>query len=135
VRVDGDRMKFERLISFPGGAKKFTIRYDPKSRRYWTLSNRALEQYPLTAKDPASVRNTLVLMSSKNLLDWKVERTVMSHPDVAKHGFQYVDWQFAGADIAAVIRTGFDDEEGGPPRAHDANFLTFYRVWNFRKHR
>jgi hypothetical protein len=126
-------LKFDSLIPFPGGAKKFAIRYDAKSKRYWTLSNPALPEFPLSATNPASVRNTLVLMSSPDLRQWKTERTVMSHPDVLKHAFQYVDWQFEGSDIVAAIRTGFDDEEGGAVRAHDANFLTFFRVKNFRK--
>ncbi len=133
TRLEGDALRFVELVEFPGGAKKFTIRWDKKSRRYWTLSNPALPEFPLSAKNPASVRNTLVLMSSPDLRAWKVERRVLQHPDVAKHAFQYVDWQFDGADLVAAIRTGFDDEEGGPPRAHDANFLTFFRVANFRR--
>jgi len=135
TRVRGNRLEFERLIDFPGGAKKFTIRYDRKSRKYWTLSNPALPEYPLTAKDPASVRNTLVLMSSKDLRKWKVERTVLSHPDPLKHAFQYVDWQFEGNDLVVASRTAFDDDEGGAPRGHDANYLTFHRVEGFRKKR
>jgi hypothetical protein len=132
LRVAGGKLEFQGLASFPGGAKKFTIRYDKKNKQYWTLSNPALPEYPLSAKDPGSVRNTLALLSSKDLREWKLERIVMSHPDVVKHGFQYVDWQFDGADLVAVVRTGFDDSEGGAQRAHDANFLIFYRVENFR---
>ncbi len=133
TRVRGNRLEFERLIDFPGGAKKFTIRYDRKSKRYWTLSNPALKEYAMSAKDPASVRNTLVLMSSKNLRKWKMERTMLSHPDPVKHAFQYVDWQFDGEDLVVASRTAFDDDEGGAPRGHDANYLTFHRVERFRK--
>lgn len=135
VRVQGDKLAFERLIPFPGGSKKFTIRYDGKSKRYWTLSNPALPQFERSATDPASVRNTLVLMSSKDLRKWKVERTVLSHPDPEKHAFQYVDWQFDGNDLVVASRTAFDDQYGGVPRAHDANYLTFHRVENFRRNR
>jgi hypothetical protein len=135
VRVEGDRLHFDRLIPFPGGAKKFTIRFDPKTKRYWTLSNPALPQYPQSAENPASVRNTLVLMSSQDLMDWRVERTVLSHPDPVHHAFQYVDWQFDGDDLVVASRTAFDDFYGGAHRAHDANFLTFHRVANFRKKR
>ena len=133
TRLEGDKLRFVELADFPGGAKEFTIRWDKKSRRDWTLSNPAQPEFALSAKSPASVRNTLALMSSPDLRTWKVERTVLQHPDVAKHTFQYVDWQFDGADLVAAIRTGFDDEESGPPRAHDANFLTFFRVKNFRR--
>lgn len=135
VRVRNGKLEFLGLIPFPGGAKKFTIRYDRKSRRYWTLSNPALPRYPLSAKDPASVRNTLVLMSSRNLRRWEVRRTILSHPDPERHGFQYADWQFDGNDIIVVSRTSFDDAGGGAPRAHNANYLTFHRVPQFRRRR
>lgn len=132
LKDDGLRLDFEGLVDFPGGATKFTIRYDKVSRRYWTLSNPAMKQYPLSATNPASVRNTLALMSSKDLHHWKIERIVLSHPDPKMYAFQYVDWQFDGPDIIAVSRTAFDDSTGGPHRFHDANYLTFHRIVNFR---
>jgi hypothetical protein len=135
LQVDGKKLKLDRVVDFPGGSKKFTIRYDRKSKRYWTLSNPALKEYPLSATDPASVRNTLALMSSKDLIHWKTERVLLSHPDPAKHAFQYVDWQFDKQDIVAVSRTAFEDATGGPPRAHDANYMTFHRFANFRHSR
>ncbi len=48
------------------------------------------------------------------------------------HGFQYVDWKFEGEDLIAVSRTAFDDGLGGAANYHDANFITFHRVCNFR---
>jgi hypothetical protein len=128
LKVSADKLSFDSVVDFPGGAKKFTIRPDSKTRRYWTLSNAA----PPGAANPASIRNTLVLMSSPDLRHWTVDRTVLSHPDVQRHAFQYVDWQFDGADIIAAARTAFDDDEGGAPRGHDANYLTFHRIRNFR---
>ena len=128
VRVTGDQLQFDRLADFPGGAKKFTIRFDPKTRRYWTLSNPAPE-----SRTPARVRNTVALVSSENLIDWRTDRVVLTHPDSVKHGFQYVDWQFDGKDIIAVVRTAFDDDTGGAHSYHDANYLTFLRVSDFRK--
>ncbi|HZL53639.1 MAG TPA: hypothetical protein VFC37_22110, partial [Terracidiphilus sp.] len=132
LREDGLRLNFEGLVDFPGGATKFTIRYDKVSQRYWTLSNPALKQYPLSSTNPASVRNTLVLMSSQDLHHWEIERVVLSHPDPKMYAFQYVDWQFDGRDIIAVSRTAFDDSTGGPHRFHDANYLTFHRIAHFR---
>jgi hypothetical protein len=128
VRVEKDQLRFDRLVPFPGGAKKFTIRWDPKSKRYWALANPA----PPDSKTPASVRNTLALISSADLREWRSERILLNHPDVAKHGFQYVDWQFDRKDIVAAVRTAFDDEEGGAHNFHDANFLLFLRVPHFR---
>jgi hypothetical protein len=132
VRVREGTLQWEGLTDFPGGSKKFTIRYDRKSRKYWTLSNPALKEYSMSATDPASVRNTLALVSSKDLRSWRIERIVLSDPDPVHHGFHYVDWQFDGPDIVAVSRTAFDDEFAGPPRAHDANYLTFHRIAGFR---
>ena len=48
------------------------------------------------------------------------------------HAFQYVDWQFEGADIVFVSRTSFEDGLGGANDAHDANYMTFHRVLDFR---
>lgn len=121
------------FVPFPGGAKKFTIRWDKRTRRYWTLSNPALDKYPQSAKDPASVRNTLVLMSSPDLRSWTIHSTILEHPDPLHHAFQYVDWQFEGKDLIVASRTAFDDETGGAHRAHDANYLTFHRIENFRQ--
>jgi hypothetical protein len=125
-------LQFSTVIDFPGGAKKFSIRYDNVSQRYWTLSNPALPSEPLSAEDPAAVRNTLVLMSSADLHHWQVEKTILSHPDPKFFAFQYVDWQFDGADIVAVSRTAFEDETGGAHSWHDANFITFHRIPDFR---
>ena len=120
------------MVALPGGAKKFSIRWDKKTKLYWTLSNPALARYPESARSPASVRNTLVLMSSTDLKKWSMRSTILEHPDVEKHAFQYVDWQFEGKDLIVASRTAFDDETGGAHRAHDANYLTFHRVVGFR---
>lgn len=127
VHVAGERLEFDRLVDFPGGAKKFTIRYDKKTHRYWALANPA----PRSPK-PASVRNTLALISSADLVNWRTERVVLTHPDPLKHAFQYVDWQFDGNDIVAAVRTAFDDDTGGADNYHNANYLTFVRVPAFR---
>lgn len=128
TRVSPAGLRFERMVDFPGGAKKFTIRYDPKTKLYWSLSNPAPG-----AANPASVRNTLALVSSADLQHWETRRTVLTHPDSARHAFQYVDWQFDGPDLVLAIRTAFDDDAGGAPRGHDANYLTFYRIERFRE--
>ena len=84
-------------------------------------------------KNPASIRNTLALSYSKDLKDWHVKKIIFQHPDVIKHGFQYVDWLFDGKHILLACRTAFDDDFGGAHNNHDANFLTFYRIKKFRK--
>jgi hypothetical protein len=64
---------------------------------------------------------------------WKQRKVILAHPDAARHAFPYADWQFDGQHLVVVSRTVFDDEKGGAPRAHDANFLTFHRVERFRE--
>lgn len=135
VSADGKHIEFDPatgFVNFPGGAKKFTIRFDPKSERYWTISTPATN-LPAKTK-PASVRNTLSLSSSKDLKTWTIHKVLLFHPDVLRHGFQYVDWLFEGEDIIAACRTAFDDGQGGAHNNHDANYLTFHRVKEFRSY-
>jgi alpha-L-fucosidase len=119
------------FIDFPGGAKKFTIRYDPKSGLYWSLASIVLEQDQKAGR-PGGIRNTLALTCSKDLIHWTVRHIVLHHADTVRHGFQYVDWQFDGDDLIAACRTAFDDGLGGAHNAHDANGLTFHRIADFR---
>ena len=120
------------FIKLPGGSKKFTIRYDEKSQRYWMLSNYVKPEFRGKG-NPAGVRNTQALCSSTDLQNWTVHKIVLEHPDVKYHGFQYVEWLFEGDDIIFLSRTAFDDETGGARNNHDANFLTFHRIKDFRK--
>lgn len=119
------------FIDFPGGAKKFTIRFDVESRLYFALASIARKPWDATAK-PASVRNTLALICSSDLRHWKVKQILLEHPDVTKFGFQYADWLIEDRDIIAVCRTAYEDGLGGAHNYHDANFLTFHRFKNFR---
>jgi len=136
ISLDGKIASFNPdtgFIPFPGGCKKFTIRFDEKSKSYWTLSNAPDEAARSSNLTADRLRNTLVLMSSPDALHWTVKSIILHHPDALKHAFQYVDWQFDGADLAAVVRTAFDDENGEAHNFHDANFLIFVRVEGFRK--
>lgn len=53
---------------------------------------------------------------------------VASHDYFGGGTFQYVDWQFDGKDIIAGIRTAW----GNANTYHNANYLTFMRINNFR---
>jgi len=133
VACSEDKMTFQSnagFINFPGGAKKFTVRFDYNSQRYWSLVNYIPSGYE--NEYPANVRNYLVLASSENLLDWQMHKIILSHIDSKKHGFQYVDWQIEGEDMIFLSRTAYDDNSGGADSFHNANFLTFHRISNFR---
>ena len=119
------------FIDFPGGCKKFTIRRDPSDRTYWALSNF------VPASDRGGnverTRNTLALIHSSDLRSWTVRSILLRHPERDRHGFQYADWHFDGDDLIAVVRTAFDDAEGGAANCHDSNFITFHRWPRFRE--
>jgi hypothetical protein len=134
ISDDGTDASFDPsdgFVDLPGGAKKFSIRFDPLSRRYWSLTNWIPEK-ERSARVAGGVRNTLALICSPDLRQWKVRSTLLYNRDQAKHGFQYVDWLFDGPDVIAVSRTAFDDGIGGAHNYHDANYFTFHRIVDFR---
>ncbi|QRR17948.1 exo-alpha-sialidase [Burkholderia sp. MS389] len=130
---DGRTLSFDPtrdFVDLPGAGKKFTIRFDPQSKQYWTITNAVPKSVgPMNLE---RVRNTLVLLSSPDLRRWTARRILLQHADKKRHGFQYVDWQFDGSDLVAVLRVAFDDPEGGAASQHDSNFITFLRVRRFR---
>lgn len=134
VNATGSTSSFNATTGFkdfPGGGKKFTIRYDSTSNKYWTLSS----YVPVAYRGDISldkVRNTLALCSSTDLVNWDIDSTILNHPDTLYHAFQYVDWQFDGNDIIAVSRTAYDDGLGGANSAHNNNYFTFHRITNYQ---
>lgn len=123
--AQGLRQEFVRIIDFPGGMSKFTIRRDPGTGLYLSLSN--------NNTDPrhANQRNVLSLYSSPDLSEWTHRKTLLEDDlglpwdqSVRFTGFQYVDWQFDGDDIIYAVRTAYD----GAHNFHDANRLTFHRL-------
>lgn len=126
--------------TLPGGGKKFTVRFDEQSGRYWTITtpanqvdyNKSFEGRYASGIKCGNIRNNMVLFSSLDLKEWRQERVIFAHEDPFFHGFQYVDWIFDGNDLLAVIRLAAPEERGLPKRQHDANMLSFFRVENFR---
>lgn len=133
VSTDGRALTFDPekdFVPFPGGAKKFTIHFDARTKLYWSLASIVAERH--RAENPGGIRNTLALVSSPDLRAWTTRTVLLYHPEVKKHGFQYVDWMFEGDDLIAACRTAYDDGVGGAHNNHDANFLTFHRWKNAR---
>jgi len=133
ISGDGRRVSFDPergFIDFPGGCKKFTIRRDPETDLYWSLTNWV---HPDDEGGNAErTRNTVALISSEDLMRWSIRSVVLRSLDVEKTGFQYIDWLFDGDDIIAVSRTAFNDGLGGAHNQHDANYITFHRIEGFR---
>jgi hypothetical protein len=124
-----DRNSFAR---FPGGAKKFTIRFDPITGKYFTLSNFVPTKYR-NAESLNHLRNTIALCYSSDLITWTMASVILTTDDTEYTGFQYVDWQFEDKDIVFLSRTAFKDEFGNAYSAHNNNYITFHRITNFRK--
>lgn len=120
------------LVDMPGGCKKFTIRYDSLTHRYWSLVNAAPEGEG--SATGLYVRNYVVLISSPDLREWTRHATLLAHPDMKRHAFQYIDWMTEGNDIIYVSRTAYEGPDGELAHSgHDANMLTFHRIKNFRR--
>lgn len=132
VSDDGREQSFDPstgFIEFPGGMTKFAIRFDDVSNRYWTIANGN------TNPENPNQRNSLSLYRSENLTSWKHRAVLLEDMDDyarigndSKAGFQYVDFLFDGGDIIFVSRTAYN----GAHNYHDANYITFHRIENFR---
>lgn len=133
VSEDGKKMTFDKRDFFPmpGASKKFSIKYDSATGLYMALLNEVPDS--LSGNSPDKIRNTVSLYYSENLQQWHRAKVVLHHPDHLKHGFQYIDWLIDGEDIVFVSRTSYDDETGGAHNNHDANYLTFHRIKNYRE--
>lgn len=138
VSANGRALSFDPqkgFVHFPGSQSKYTVRYDPVSRRYWSLVQKITNPYTgyLWEHSPNHQRNVLMLTSSADLATWTEHCAVLRWkegqlmPGQGKVGFQYVDWQFDGEDLVAVSRTSW-----GGRNYHDANYMTFHRIRGFR---
>jgi BNR repeat-like domain len=129
---DGKKLEFDYttgVIDFIGGHSKFTVRRDPITGSYFTLTN-----YVSDDKFPNS-RNTLILAVSDDLYNWRSLETLLSddtglepEQSALSTGFQYPDWQFDGEDIIYLVRASYR----GAHNYHDSNRITYHILKNFR---
>lgn len=117
-------LKYRKCIKFPAHLSKFVIKYDEKSERYYSVVTRLYDE----AKP--SARNLLSLMYSENFDNWYVACDLFDRRDcdIAKVGFQYVDFEFDGDDIIYLCRTALNNAAS----YHDSNYQTFHRIKDFR---
>lgn len=111
-------------IPFPANRSKFMIKFDPVSKKYYSIACR------LKDNAPAHSRNLLSLMVSNDMLNWQPQCDIIdySDSDPDKVGFQYVDFEFDGDDIIFLCRTAVNQAHN----YHDSNYSTFHRIKNFR---
>jgi hypothetical protein len=139
ISADGRTVSFDPTrdyIHFIGSEAKFTIRFDPGSRRYWSIGSKITNPHSGYAwlHTPHHQRNVLSLTSSDTLRTWQERYRILRFregqvvtKEESRVGFQYVDWQFDGEDLVAVCRLAWNGLN-----YHDANFITFHRIRNFR---
>ncbi len=113
---------------YPSSTSKFSIRYDEKSGKYYSLVSLA------TMKNP-NQRNALALIASDDLFNWYYIDTVlvdreMMNPTLSRfaHGYQYVDFVIAGDDIHMVVR----EATGATNTYHDGKYVSYYVMKDFR---
>lgn len=132
--ADGAQTSFDPdhdFVDFPGGGKKFTIRYDEQLGLYLALTNFVPE--PTVDSRGLKARNHLGVISSPDLRSWTQHQVLLEHQgEDAFHAFQYIDWIVDGDDILYASRTAGDDEFGGAKNFHDSNYITVHRWQNFR---
>ncbi len=132
VSADGLQISFDRekgIVNFPGGASKFTVKRDPETGLYFTLSN------PIRDPRWRNARNVLTLSVSEDLLTWRELCDLLTDDTGYKEehsafltGFQYTDWLFDEDDLIYLVRMAYR----GARNFHDSNRLGFFRMKNFR---
>lgn len=134
INVNSDtEISFNRVFAMPGSAKRMTIAYDSVSGKYWTLvSPFYANTRTLYGLSPTQNRNSMVLMSSTDLLSWTRERTCIYSDNAFNNSYHYIDWRFDGDDLVSVFRCSADEERGMALNYHDSNAFGYFRVRNFR---
>ena len=139
ISDDGRSASFDPradYIHFIGSEAKFTIRFDSRSNRYWSIGSKITNPHSgyLWLYTPHHQRNVLSLTSSTDLREWEERYRILRFRESevvtkaeSRVGFQYVDWQFDGDDLIAVCRMAWNGVN-----YHDANVITFHRLKNFR---
>ena len=134
IDVNSDTsISFNRVFAMPGSQKRMTIAYDATSGKYWTLvSPFYANTRDLYSLSPGQNRNSMVLMSSTDLINWTRERTCIYSDNAFNNSYHYIDWRFDGSDLVAVFRCSVDEPRGMALSYHDSNAFGYFRVVNFR---
>jgi hypothetical protein len=122
------------FIPFPGGSKKFSVLFDSETATYIALTNTIADpDQNIYETKSDQIRNRVTLVILSDLRNWKAIEVVLETSDVTRTAFQYISFEFDGPDIIFVSRTAAFDLTFGAHSYHDANFLTFHRIKNFRQ--
>lgn len=134
MTTDGKKLNFNHLndiIDFPGGLSKFSVKFDPKTRKYYSLVNNSVD-FLFTGH-----RCVLSLSVSDDLVNWKLVEAILYDDHLnywddtlLKVGYQYVDFVFDGDNIVMVVRESWGDSAN----YHDANRFTSYILKDYAKY-
>lgn len=122
-------------IPCPGGQMRFHILYDEPTKLFWLLSTQATDSMIRPERMPAdrfnlpnNERQRLVLLFSKNCVDWCFAGMVATGDD-QRQARHYASMIVDGDDLLVLSRSG----DARAKSAHDGNQITLHRVANFRK--
>jgi len=122
-----DPLAFRSFVNMPTGSNSKThVLFDEVSGRYIGIGNLCVDD--ATPRQ----RNVLVMESSADLVDWKVDKILLDyrHMSTKEVGFQYISFVIDGDDLLVLSRTAINAARN----YHDANCQTFHRVENFRQY-
>lgn len=110
-------LEFSGCIDFPANHAKFEIKYDDKTKKYYSIASR------ITSSEEAHARNLLSLMVSEDGKEWNVFCDIYDKTDCdrKKIGFQYVDFIIEDGKIIFLCRTAMNNANS----YHDSNYITF----------
>ncbi|NLM79193.1 MAG: exo-alpha-sialidase [Ruminococcaceae bacterium] len=119
-------LRFDRFVALPSGSNSKThILFDEQSGQYIAIGNICVDE-----ATPAQ-RNVLALQVSSDLENWRIVKLLLDYREdnPAETGFQYISFLFDGPDLCYLSRTALN----GARNFHDANYITYHRVHNFRQ--
>jgi len=113
-------LAFSHCIEFPGNHAKFEIKYDEKTKRYYSLISRIWEP------EAAWKRCLFSLMVSDDCEHWELLKDIMDMRDAdpKKVGFQYTDFVIENDKILYVCRTAMN----GAETYHNTNYIIFGEI-------
>ena len=118
------RLDFYKTVDFYGNRAKFSVLYDDVSGQYYSIVNRIKDE------STSGTRNIASLNVSPDLEHWQIVCDLLDYSamDAGLVAFQYIDFLFDGDDLLFLSRTAFNQAAS----YHDTNYITFYRIKNFR---
>lgn len=113
-------LEYAACIDFPANHSKFVIKYDERTKKYYSLATR------IENEQTSFARNLLSLMSSEDGKRWGLVRDIYNLRDCDSQyvGVQYVDFIIEGDEILLLARTAMNKAHS----FHDSNYSTFDKI-------